>query len=90
MITEHTNGFIMTDETGQKMGEITFSIAGDTRLIIDHTFVDPAFRGQKIGDQLVNQVVLKARAEGKKIIPLCPFAKRQFQQHLEYQDVHQQ
>jgi predicted GNAT family acetyltransferase len=31
--------------------------------------------------------VEKARKEGKKIIPLCPFAKKEFEEKSEYADV---
>ena len=89
MITEQENSFIMTDDYGQKQGEITFTPIGESHLIIDHTFVSPTFRGQKIGEQLVEQVVLKARKEHKKIIPLCPYAFKQFQINPDYQDVYQ-
>ena len=55
---------------------MTWSNAGTKRMIIDHTFVDPAYRGQGLAEKLVPKGVEKARAEKKTIIPLCPFAKR--------------
>jgi uncharacterized protein len=35
----------------------------------------------------VTRAVEDMRAAGKKIIPLCPFAKAQFQRHKEWADV---
>ena len=67
--------------------ELTFSRAGDRRLIIDHTGVPEAFRGQGIGLRLVARAVEDARAAGLKIIPLCPFAAAQFRRHPEWADV---
>ena len=55
---------------------MTWSNAGTKRMIIDHTFVDPAYRGQGLAEKLVPKGVEKARAEKKTIIPLCPFAKK--------------
>ena len=56
-------------------------------MIIDHTFVDPAYRGQGLAEKLVEKGVEKARAEKKTIIPLCPFAKKEFERKPEYSDV---
>jgi predicted GNAT family acetyltransferase len=67
--------------------EMTFSKAGEHMIIIDHTGVPDAFRGQGVGLKLVNQAVEDARAAGKKIIPLCPFAAAQFRRHPEWADV---
>lgn len=67
--------------------EMTFSKAGEHMIIIDHTEVPDAFRGQGIGARLVARAVDDARAAGKKIIPLCPFANAQFRRHPEWADV---
>ncbi|MGD9915010.1 MAG: GNAT family N-acetyltransferase [Rhizobiaceae bacterium] len=67
--------------------EMTFSKVGLHQIIIDHTGVPDAFRGQGIGVKLVQRAVEDARAAGKKIIPLCPFAAAQFRRHPEWADV---
>ena len=67
--------------------EMTFSKAGEGMIIIDHTGVPDAFRGRGIGLGLVTRAVEDARAAGKKIIPLCPFAAAQFRRHPEWADV---
>lgn len=69
------------------VAEITFSKVGDTMIIIDHTEVPDAFRGQGVGLKLVTRAVEDMRAAGKKIIPLCPFAAAQFRRHGEWADV---
>lgn len=56
-------------------------------IIISHTFVDPSLRGQKIGSKLIANVVRLAIEENKKIIPLCPFAKKEFEENQSYQQV---
>lgn len=78
------NRFYMLDDFGKLVAEITFS-SSDKIIIIDHTFVDPSLRGQGIGGKLVSEVVKIAIDENKKIIPLCPFAKRVFEQTESYQ-----
>ena len=67
--------------------EMTYSRAGDTMIIIDHTEVPNAMRGRSVGQALVRRAVEDARAEGRSIVPLCPFAKAQSERHAEWQDV---
>jgi predicted GNAT family acetyltransferase len=88
---------ITLEETGSKgryvyakdgaEAEMTFSKAGERLLIIDHTGVPDAFRGQGVGQALVARGVADARAAGKHILPLCPFAASQFRRHPEWADV---
>jgi predicted GNAT family acetyltransferase len=67
--------------------EMTFSKAGASLIIIDHTGVPDAFRGQGVGLALVTRAVADARAAGRKILPLCPFAAAQFRRHPDWADV---
>ncbi|HHX88152.1 MAG TPA: N-acetyltransferase [Paracoccus sp.] len=66
---------------------LTYSRAGETMIIIDHTEVPDAMRGRSVGQALVRRAVEDARAEGRLIVPLCPFAKAQISRHPEWQDV---
>ena len=43
--------------------------------------------GKASARKLVTRAVEDARAAGKKIIPLCPFANAQFRRHHEWADV---
>ncbi len=72
---------------GGAEAEMTFTKIGEHQIIIDHTEVPDAFRGQGIGLRLVERAVADARAAGKTIIPLCPFAAAQFRKHPEFQEV---
>ncbi len=67
--------------------EMTFTKVGARQIIIDHTGVPDAFRGQGVGAKMVERAVEDARAAGKIIIPLCPFAAAQFRRHPEWADV---
>ena len=77
--------FIMVD--GEQQALMTYSIAGPSKIIIDHTEVDPSLQGQGVGGQLVEAAVKHARETNIKILPLCPFAKAIFDKTSEYQDV---
>ncbi|SUP41683.1 GNAT family N-acetyltransferase [Veillonella criceti] len=70
----------------QNIGESTISKSASL-WIIDHTLVDEGYGGQGIAGRLVAEIVNQARIAGVKIIPLCPFAKREFEKKIEYADV---
>lgn len=86
-IKEEKNRFVLLNDEAKEIGEMTWSDAGPDIMIIDHTFVEPEYRGQKLAEKLVINGVELARREGKKIIPLCPYAKKEFERKPEYQDV---
>lgn len=66
-------------------GEMTFVWAGEDRFIIDHTEGNPEFKG--IGMKMLDEAVAYARNNNKKIIPLCPFAKKMFDRKEDIRDV---
>jgi predicted GNAT family acetyltransferase len=66
---------------------MTYSRLGAASIIIDHTEVPEALKGRGAGRALVERGVEDARAEGRKIVPLCPFAKAQIARHPDWQDV---
>jgi predicted GNAT family acetyltransferase len=82
-----TKGRYLHRAASGEVAEMTYSKAGAHLLIIDHTGVPDAFRGQGIGLALVARAVDDARASGRKIMPLCPFAAAQFRRHPEWADV---
>lgn len=67
--------------------ELTYSILSPTRIIADHTGVPDAMRGTGAGLRLVERLVADARAEGVKIVALCPFVKAQARRHPDWADV---
>ena len=81
-----TGGRYVAVVEGHK-AEMTFSKAGTSRIIIDHTAVPKELGGKGVGVALVKRAVEDARRNGVKIIPLCPFAKAQINKHTEWQDV---
>lgn len=85
---EHgSKGAFVIQENEERLGEMTYSKAGDALIIIDHTEVSDKLRGQGAGKQLVLAAVAYARKNNLKILPLCPFAKATFDRTPEIQDV---
>ena len=70
----------------QGSAELTFSIASPQLVIADHTEVDDALRGTGAGRALVERLVADARAEGVKIVPLCPFVNAQRRRNPDWAD----
>lgn len=66
---------------------MTFVQSGKGRIVIDHTYVSEDLRGQGIAGELLEKVVLFAREEEKKILPLCPYAKHKLEENAAYLDV---
>ena len=67
--------------------ELTYSITSPVLVIADHTGVPDAFRGQGVGLRLVEALVADARANGYKVMPLCPFVNATRKKHPEWADV---
>ena len=82
-----SKGAFVAQSEGKKAGEMTYSKAGDTLIIIDHTEVDPSFGGQGVGKKMVLAAVDYARENKIKVLPLCPFAKAAFDKDASIQDV---
>jgi len=85
--SEPIRGSFKAEKEGERAGEMFYSKAGQDKIIIDHTEVEEAFRGEGVGKQLLYKIVEWARAEHIKVIPLCPFAKSVFDKDEEIRDV---
>ncbi|PSL40066.1 hypothetical protein B0H99_10679 [Planomicrobium soli] len=86
-IKKGENKFYIGNDAVETDAEVHYVPTGLTRIIVDHTHVADNLRGQGVGEALVKKVIEYAREEKLMIVPLCPFAKKQFQVHPEYQDV---
>jgi predicted GNAT family acetyltransferase len=80
-------GFFKAEIDGEVAGRMTYSRAGNDKIIIDHTEVYPAYNGKGVGKELVMAAVDFAREHNLKIIPLCPYAKRVFERTEAIRDV---
>ena len=81
------NGYFYVVVDGKTEAKMTFIFAGNDKIIIDHTEVNPGNNGKGFGKMMVTQAVEFARLKSLKIIPLCPFAKSVFDKTIEFKDV---
>jgi len=86
-INDTRRGYFEAVEDGKQAGKMTYTWAGDSKFIIDHTEVNEEFNGKGVGKKLVMAAVEYARTNNLKIIPLCPFAKSVFDKVEEIRDV---
>ena len=82
-----TRGAFVIERDGRRLAEMTYVRAGASRVIIDHTDVRDALRGEGAGMRLLEVAVEWARAEKLKVIATCPFAKAMLERNPALQDV---
>lgn len=80
-------GSFFISEGGKRVAEMTYTFAGETKFIIDHTEVDESQAGKGLGKLLLKAAVEFARDGQLKIMPLCPYAKSVFDKTTDYADV---
>lgn len=78
--------FYIGESPDEPSAQIEFEIDQGI-LTIFSTDVSSSLQGQGIGQQLVAYAVEFARNHQLKIIPVCPYAIKQFEKHPEYSDV---
>jgi predicted GNAT family acetyltransferase len=82
-----SKGYFAAMDEGKEAGRITYTFVGRTKLILDHTEVNPDYRGKSIGNKILMFIVEYARMNNIKIIPICPFAKSVFDSTKSIRDV---
>ncbi|MGE9994136.1 GNAT family N-acetyltransferase [Peptoniphilaceae bacterium SGI.137] len=70
----------------KNIGEATYNEV-DGVWVLDHTGVDPEYGGQGIAKKMVAKLADAARKADLKIVPLCPFARKEFEEKPEYNDI---
>jgi predicted GNAT family acetyltransferase len=80
-------GKLIAMDQGEEIGKVIYTWEEPAILVIQHTLVNPRYKGKNIGTQLIFEVADYARKENLKIIPQCPFAEKVFQKNKEIEDV---
>lgn len=70
---------------GELAGWLDYRPAGES-VIIAHTEVLEGHEGEGLGGELVRAAIDKIVADGKAVIPVCPFATGYIARHPELQD----
>lgn len=75
------------EKNGEIICELTYVFGGEGKIAINHTFVEPEYRGQGLAGKLALEAAEYARAQKYKVIPVCSFAVTFFKEHEEYSDI---
>ncbi|MCL4185293.1 MAG: N-acetyltransferase [Burkholderiaceae bacterium] len=79
-------GAFVIERDGRRVAELTYA-RDDGVAVVDHTWVEPALRGGKAARRLVEALVLWARAERIRLVPVCSYVRAVFARTPEYSDV---
>lgn len=67
--------------------EITFTKRGPRLISADHTGAPEAMRGTGAAAMLVSFMIEDARKNGFRIVPLCPYVRKQYEKNPDWADV---
>jgi predicted GNAT family acetyltransferase len=81
------NWIFRKDDGGDIVAEITFPNLREGVVVINHTYVDNALRGQGVASELVEAAYEAIKAEGKKAALTCPYAVKWFHDRPEKNDI---
>jgi len=96
----HMSDIVITREDGPRAGryvahiagidaegEITYTHKGPGVISAHHTVVPDAMGGHGVARALLDFMLEDARANGFKIVPVCPYVRGQYAKHPEWADL---
>jgi uncharacterized protein len=57
------------------------------RVVVTHTEVRDAYEGKGVGAAIARTLLDQIRADGRQVVPLCPFINGYIERHPEYEDL---
>lgn len=60
---------------------------GPDQLVLLHTEVPPGLEGHGLGSRLARYALERAREEGLRVVPECPFQRSWLERHPEYREL---
>lgn len=80
-------GVFWLDRDGRRVAEMTYRRLGESRILVDHTHVDPVLRGHGVARQLLDAAVAWARQTNTRISATCSYVVVQFARDASLRDV---
>ena len=71
---------------GAPAGHLEYTRTPDL-VVMTHTEVGRSFEGKGVGAALARAALDGARAEGLKVLPVCPFVRGWMDRHPDYEDL---
>lgn len=80
------NRFEASDDDGAIVGFIDYRVRGNA-YALNHTETVPEATGQGVAGALVKWALDELRAQGREVLPYCPFVRSYIARHREYVDL---
>ena len=74
-------------ENNLLLAEVTFPSRDDSRVNLDHIYIDQSLRGKRAASDLMLLAYNYIKEKNKMIIAKCPYAIKWFKRHIEFQDI---
>ena len=71
---------------GQAVGLAAFADRDGERVFY-HTEVEPEFEGRGLATIVIGEALKSTRAEGKRVVPVCPTVADYIKKHPEFSDI---
>lgn len=81
-VTDHPDRRRFELQTDAGLARLDYRVEGD-RLLLLHTEVPEDAGGQGLGGALVRAAFEQARADGRRVVPVCPFVHGWLERHGE-------
>ncbi len=73
-IDHSSTRFALENEHGQEMGYLDYHV-DSVHYFLDYVYVNPAFRGQSVGQHIVRAALDFAQSQHLKAVPICGYAR---------------
>lgn len=80
-VDDNTSAGRFEINVGGQVAFLVYERRGGDQILLVHTEVPPALRGQRIGDRLAKAALEAARRERRRVIPVCPFVRAYLRRH---------
>jgi predicted GNAT family acetyltransferase len=85
--TDGRRGTFDLDREGARVGYLSYRLDGTDTMVVDYVEVNPSLQGRGLGQVLVDAAVEWARANTRRIVPTCGYARTVLHRGAKYQDV---
>lgn len=85
-VTE-TERIYLLDDNNEIVAEVVYPLNEEGVHEILSTYVDDTLRGKGIAAQLLNRMYDSVKITGKKVVPICSYAVKFFEQNIEKRDI---